>query len=232
MQGVLQQPVKGQSINLVELSVSHYLLARALEEQGLSERDVSIVNTSDADIVAAFNSDDVNNIVTWNPLLSEAASKPGAEVVFDSSQIPGHIKDLTLVNTQTLKENPKLGKALVGAWYEVMGVLESDTNKGAEARAFLGQASGTDQKGYEDQLAGMKMFWKPRDSLGFLYSDEAIEAMDSVRQFSFEHGLLGEGADSADFIGITFPESTLGDQSNIKLRFDPTYMKMAADGKL
>ena len=78
----------------------------------------------------------------------------------------------------------------------------------------------------------MKMVWKPRDSLGFLYSDEAIEAMDSVRQFSFEHGLLGEGADSADFIGITFPESTLGDQSNIKLRFDPTYMKMAADGKL
>ncbi|HCJ63415.1 MAG TPA: lipid kinase, partial [Alcanivorax sp.] len=64
--------LKGETINLVELSVSHYLLARALEEQGLSERDVNIVNTSDADIVAAFSSDDVRNIVTWNPLLTEA----------------------------------------------------------------------------------------------------------------------------------------------------------------
>ena len=85
--------LKGETINLVELSVSHYLLARALEEQGLSERDVNIVNTSDADIVAAFSSDDVRNIVTWNPLLTEAAATPGAEIVFDSSQIPGHIKD-------------------------------------------------------------------------------------------------------------------------------------------
>jgi len=48
--------IKGQSVNLVELSVSHYLLARALESAGLSERDVKVVNTSDADIVAAFSS--------------------------------------------------------------------------------------------------------------------------------------------------------------------------------
>ena len=45
--------IKGQKVNLVELSVSHYFLARALESVGLSERDVKVVNTSDADIVAA-----------------------------------------------------------------------------------------------------------------------------------------------------------------------------------
>jgi len=225
--------LEGETINLVELSVSHYLLARALEEEGLSERDVNIVNTSDADIVAAFSSDDVRNIVTWNPLLSEAAATPGAEIVFDSSQIPGHIKDLTLVNTETLKNNPKLGKALTGAWYEVMAILESDTQKGEDARAFLGEASGTDQKGYEDQLAGMKMFWEPEAAVAFANSDEATQAMDDVRRFSFKHGLLGEGAADADFIGIAFPEGkVLGDKGNIKLRFDTTYMQMAADDKL
>src|SRR5690606_31860996 len=45
--------IKGQQVNLVELSVSHYLLARALGTIGLAERDVKVVNTSDADIVAA-----------------------------------------------------------------------------------------------------------------------------------------------------------------------------------
>ena len=45
--------IKGQKINLVELSVSHYLLARGLSTVKLSEKDIKTVNTSDADIVAA-----------------------------------------------------------------------------------------------------------------------------------------------------------------------------------
>jgi NitT/TauT family transport system substrate-binding protein len=158
---------------------------------------------------------------------------PDAHRVFDSSRIPGHIKDLTIVNSQTLADNPALGKALVGAWYEVMAILESDSEEGAKARAALGRASGTDQAGYEAQLEGMKMFWKPADSLAFITSDEARQAMDSVRRFSFDHGLLGEGADSVDFVGIAMPgDQVLGDAGNIKLRFDTRYMQMAADGSL
>ncbi len=225
--------IKGQKVNLVELSVSHYLLVHALESVGLSERDVQVVNTSDADIVGAFASKDVRNVVTWNPLLDEVENTPGAKLVFDSSKIPGHIKDLTLVNSKTLADNPAFGKAVVGAWYEVMGIIASDTKEGADARAFLGKASGTDQAGYESQLKGMKMFWKPTDSLSFIESEEAYEAMDSVRHFSFDHGLLGEGASSVDFIGISMPNGKLlGDAGNTKLRFDTTYMQMAADGKL
>ena len=45
--------IKGQKVNLVELSVSHYLLARALDGIKLKEKDITVVNTSDADMVAA-----------------------------------------------------------------------------------------------------------------------------------------------------------------------------------
>jgi NitT/TauT family transport system substrate-binding protein len=225
--------LKGSRINLVELSVSHYLLARALESVGLRERDVTLVNTSDADIVAAFQTRSVNTVVTWNPLLDEVAALPGSTRLYDSSQIPGHIKDLTVVNTQTLKANPKLGKALVGAWFEMMAIMESDTDEGKKMRAFLGEAAGTDQAGYESQLAGMKMFWIPADAVTFTKSAQAFEAMDAVRQFSFRHGLLGEGAQSADFVGIEFPDGKLlGSKDNIKFRFDTSYMEMAAAGKL
>ena len=60
--------IKGQNVNLVELSVSHYLLARALDSVNLSERDLTVVNTSDADMIAAFATQDVTAVVTWNPL--------------------------------------------------------------------------------------------------------------------------------------------------------------------
>jgi NitT/TauT family transport system substrate-binding protein len=57
--------------------------------------------------------------------------------------------------------------------------------------------------------------------------------MSKVAAFSFDHGLLGEGAQSADAIGMSFAGGvTTGDQGNLKLRFDPTYMQMAADGQL
>ena len=53
--------------------MSHYLLARGLASVEMSERDIKIVNTSDADIVSASTSPDVNAVVTWNPQLSEVA---------------------------------------------------------------------------------------------------------------------------------------------------------------
>ena len=40
-------------------------------------------------------------------------------------------------------------------------------------------------------------------------------------------------ARSADAVGMEFPGGkTLGDKAAITLRFDPTYMQLAADGKL
>jgi len=227
------EELEGETVHLVELSVSHYLLARALESVGLSEQDLNVMNISDADLIAAFQTEGVRHVATWNPLLAEVQTFPGATKLFDSSQIPGHIKDLTLVNTETLADNPELGKALVGAWYETMSILASDSEKGQEARAFLGKISGTDQAGYEAQLAGMKMFWEPQMSVEFINSEQAFEAMDSVRQFSFDKGLLGQGAMSPDFVGIEFPDGTImGDSGNVKLRFNDDYMQMAADEEI
>ncbi|MEP7247913.1 MAG: putative urea ABC transporter substrate-binding protein, partial [Gammaproteobacteria bacterium] len=89
--------IKGQSINLVELSVSHYLLARGLTTVGLAERDIKVVNTSDADIVAAFASPTSTAVVTWKPQLSEVQKMANISPVFDSSKIPGEIIDLMVV---------------------------------------------------------------------------------------------------------------------------------------
>ncbi|AWI76743.1 lipid kinase [Parazoarcus communis] len=224
--------LKGKPVNLVELSVSHYLLARALETAGMSERDTKVVNTSDADLVAAFATSGVDAVVTWNPLLAEVAATPNVTKVFDSSKIPGEIIDLMVVNSKTLAENPALGKALTGAWYEVMSVMSADTPAGKAARQKMAAASGTDLAGYEAQLAATKMFYTAPEAVAFATSKSLPTTMTKVAQFSFQHGLLGEGARSADAIGMSFATGTTGDAKNVKLRFDPSFMKMAADGKL
>jgi NitT/TauT family transport system substrate-binding protein len=225
--------IKGQNVNLVELSVSHYLLARALDTVGMSERDVRVVNTADADIVSAFVSPDVTATVTWNPQLSEVRKAEGAALVFDSSKVPGEIIDLMVVNTETLKQSPALGKALVGAWYETLALMKDGGPKGTEALTAMATASGTDLAGYKSQLATTKMFYTPAEAVAFATNPDLIKSMDLVRTFSFDHGLLGEGARTVDAVGIAFPGGkVLGDAKNVKLRFDADTMKMAAEGKL
>ncbi|PZQ51262.1 MAG: lipid kinase [Rhodovulum sulfidophilum] len=225
--------IEGRPVNLVEFSVSHYLLARALETIGKTERDVSVVNTADPDMVGAFQTADVTAMVTWNPMVSEIAALPGASIVFDSSDIPGEIIDLMVANTETVADNPDFAKALAGIWYETVGIMTSDTPEGAAARAAMGAASGTDQAGYEAQLAATKLFDKPADAVTFVDSPELATTMNSVRAFLFDKGLLGPGAPSADVVGIELPSGeVLGDAGNVKLRFTDAWMKAAADGAL
>lgn len=220
--------IKGQKVNLVELSVSHYLLARALESVKLSEKDVKVVNTSDADMVATYSTKDVTAVTTWNPLVGEILAIPGAKKVFDSSQIPGEIIDLMVVNTKTLQENPNFGKALVGAWYEILDKLATDK----AAKEAMAKASATNVAGFDAQLATTKLFYKPAEAVAFTQSADLKKTMETVAKFSFDHGILGQGAKSPTAIGIQTPAGVYGDEKNIKLRFDSTFMQMAQDGKL
>ena len=222
--------LKGMKIYLPELSVSHYLLVRGLEKAGLQERDVTVVNTSDADIVSAFATDDVQAAVAWNPQLSTIKATPKTTEVFSSTAVPGELIDMMVVNTETLKDNPALGKALTGAWYEMMGLMRGQDAKALNAMAA---ASGTDLAGYQAQLKTTHLFYTPADNLAFTTSGDLAKTMQRVAQFSFDKGLLGDGAQSADFIGMAFPGNvTQGDAGNVKLRFDDSFVKLAADGKL
>jgi NitT/TauT family transport system substrate-binding protein len=224
--------IKGQKINLVELSVSHYLLVRGLSTVKLSEKDIKTVNTSDADIVGAAKSPDTTAIVTWNPQLLEVKANPGATLVYDSSKIPGEIEDLLVINTETLKDNPNLAKALVGIWYETIALMKDQSDKGKAAREAMAKLSGTDLAGFESQLKTTAMYYTPKEALAFMTGAELPKIMDQVRGFCFEHNLLGEKVKSKDAIGIMTPTKTLGSGKNIKLRFDASYMTMAAEGKL
>lgn len=224
--------IKGRQTYLVELSVSHYLLARGLESVGLKSTDVPTVNTSDADIVAAFGAADVNAAVAWNPQLSVMKGGAGVTQVFSSADIPGEILDLMVVDTATLKANPNLGKALAGIWYETVALMQQQDAIGAQARAAMAKLSGATPEMFEGQLKTTFLYTDPKAAVAATTAPDLITKMTMVRDFSFSKGLF-KGATSADAVGIAFPGGkTLGDPQRVTLRFDDSFMKLAADGKL
>jgi NitT/TauT family transport system substrate-binding protein len=231
--GATLADIKGRSVNIVENSCSQYLLARGLESVGLRTADVKLVNTSDADMVAAFSAPATNALVTWNPQLSEVKKTPGAAEVFDSSKIPTEIEDTLIVSTEALKANPNLGKALAGIWYETMAIMQKNDAQGVAARTAMAKLSGTDLAGFDSQLKTTFLYGDPKAAMAFMTSPQIVDANQRVRNFSFGAGLFGKGAKSVDDIGIQFPGGkVLGSPQNVKLRFDATYVTAAANGQL
>jgi len=172
-------------------------------------------------------------VVTWNPLVSTILDGGNATKVYDSADIPGEIIDLMVVNTEVLEANPEFGKALVGAWYETMALMSSDTPEGAAARTAMAEAAGTDLAGYESQLATTEMFYDPAEAVAFTEDAELAQTMQYVAEFLFEKGILGTGAPSPDFVGVAYPDgSVTGDPENVRFRYTTEYMQMAADGAL
>jgi NitT/TauT family transport system substrate-binding protein len=60
--------LKGKRIALEEFSISHFLLTMALNKNGMSLKDVKVINLSAGDAAAAFLAGRVDAAVVWNPV--------------------------------------------------------------------------------------------------------------------------------------------------------------------
>jgi NitT/TauT family transport system substrate-binding protein len=221
--------LKGRNINLVEFSVSHYLLLRGLEKHKMSARDVKIVNTSDADIVGVLKKPSITAATLWNPQLSFVVGQQlNVRKLFSSKQIPGEIIDMMVVNTDVLKTNPDLGKALVGAWFETLQLMAQNTAEGKAARTYMATNAGTTLADYDTQLRDTEMFYTPAKSYKFSTDIQLAKTMELVRGFSKNIDVK-----NTDDIGVLLPDGTTqGNSKNIKLRFDTHFVKLAMDNSL
>jgi len=219
--------IKGQRVHLIMYSVNHYILSRALDSIGLSENDVTLVNLSDADQVAAFNSPDVTAMAAFHPTVYELSRRSDTTNVFNSSMIPGEILDMLIASTESVKNNPDFGKALACIWFEALNVALEDSERGSKARLDMGIASGTDLVGFEAQMKTTH-FMLPDEHKSFVEGDQIVKNTDRLREFLFKQKLLGNAATSADAIGVQFPSGKVsGSQNNIKLRFTNEFVEFA-----
>ncbi len=238
--GVQLKDLAGKKMLLVQKTVSEYLFDRAMTISGVRDqiKKVRLVNTSDSDIATAFIGDaGANAVVTWKPMVSQLAKQKGVTSLFNSSQIPGEILDLTVVRTDVLNKpdgsGQKFAKALTGAWYEMLAQMSAKGPAGDKVLAAIAEGSQDTLESYKEQLSTTKMFYTPQSAADFGASPELKQKMALVRQFCFDHGLLGAGTKSVDDVAIRYPDSSVqGKADRVRLVFDLSYMQTAAQGKL
>jgi NitT/TauT family transport system substrate-binding protein len=230
--------LSGKKVLLVEKTVSEYLLERAFVQNKLEDerRKVKLVNTSDGSIVAAFMNDTSQSaVVTWKPLVSQIQKMNGVTTLFDSSKIPGEILDLLVVRSEILNRpdgsGRKFAKAIAGAWYELMAQMSTTGND--KVLSAIAAVSEDTLASYKEQLSTTHMMYTAAEAAAMAASAGLKEKMNLVRQFCFTHGLLGSGTTSPDDVAMKYPDGSVqGKGDRVRLRFDDTYMKLAAGGKL
>jgi len=222
LKGVTLDQINDRTVNLVEYSVSHYLLARCAQIKGFDLDRLELENTTDADIPALMETANTAVAVSWNPMLMTIRGINGVEVVCTSKDIPGEIIDMVVVGDEVTNDEKM---ALVGAWYEMMALIEA---RDSDTLAALAEQAGSSVADFEAQLETTHMFYTPAAAAAFV-NDSALEAtMNSVVRFSFNAGVY-DGVDSPDELGVSFPGgNVMGDSGNIMLKFDVSVTEILA----
>jgi NitT/TauT family transport system substrate-binding protein len=149
--------LRGHTIALEQYSVSHFVLYTALARNGLTPKDVKVVNLAAGDAAAAFMSGRVDAAVVWNPWISQIEKSGRGHALFTSAQMPGLIPDLLVAQVPAI-QNPAKRKdlvAMIRAWFDTEAFIRANPDR---AVAIMAKVVGMDREQYKVFLPGTKFF--------------------------------------------------------------------------
>lgn len=92
--------LKGKTVGVAVNQTTHYLLQKALDKVGLSDKDLNLVNMSSSDAGASFITGNLDAAVTWEPYLSNAVTSGTGKILFSSADAPGVIVDVIVMRAE------------------------------------------------------------------------------------------------------------------------------------
>ena len=181
--------LKGKKIGIEIGLVEHLLLLDGLKKQGMTQADVTLVNSKTNETPQVLASGQVDAIGAWQPNSGLAMKAlPGAHPVYTSAQSPGLIYDVLIVNPASIAVHRADYIKLIKVWDHVVSYI-SDPKTQDDAVQIMSARVGLTAAKYQPLLAGThlisvaeanKIFVKA-DGLGSLYGSTQIADGFNVR---------------------------------------------------
>jgi len=148
--------LKGRRIAVEQGTVNHYLLLLALDQVGLSQRDVVLEPQSTEEGAAAvFAAGRVDAVSASAPFTTRALQRAGSHAIATSAEFPGAIPNHLVVRPALIREHPEAVQALVNTWFDTLKWIKN--NKDA-ATAIMARAGGVSIDDYKTYDAGTTIF--------------------------------------------------------------------------
>ena len=147
--------LKGKKVAVEQGTVDHYLLLLALEQAGLTEKDIKLTPLTTDAAAAAFVAGKVDAVGVFAPFTSKALERSGSRAIATSAEFPGAIPDHLVVNAALIKDRPKDVQGLVKAWFDTLSWIRDHEDAAVEIMAKRGGVSAAEYKTYD---AGTTIF--------------------------------------------------------------------------
>lgn len=180
----------GKTIGIEVGVVDHFLLALGLEDAGLSLDDVNVTALETGAAAAAFSAGQLDAVGAFAPFTTQALTREGSHVLFDSSDFPGAIPDHLVVSGALVDERPDVVQGLIDAWYLTMAFLETNPD---EALAIMAERAGVTVNEYREYDAGTTLFSIDDNVEAFAAGDSITHlnyAADEIAAFLIEVGFV------------------------------------------
>jgi NitT/TauT family transport system substrate-binding protein len=116
--------LKGQKVAIELGLVEHFLLLEALKRNGLSQSDVTLVNTPTNNMPQTLGSGQVAAVGAWYPISGQAlTSVPGSKKLFTSADARGLIYDVLAVNPSSLAAHHDDWAKIAAIYYKCVAYL-------------------------------------------------------------------------------------------------------------
>jgi NitT/TauT family transport system substrate-binding protein len=147
--------LRGKKIAIELGTVDHYLLLLALQQYGLTERDVHIEAMPTDAGAAAFASGQVDAVGAFAPYTSKALQRPGSRAIVTSAEFPGAIPDHLVVKSSLVADHPDEVQALVNTWFDTLRWIKGHRDAAVEIMAKQGAVTIGEYESYD---AGTTIF--------------------------------------------------------------------------
>jgi NitT/TauT family transport system substrate-binding protein len=146
--------LKGKKVGIEIGLVEHLLLLNGLKANGMSQNDVTLVNTPTNNTPQVLASGQVDAIGAWQPNSGMAMkSAPGARPIYTSAKAPGLIYDVLYVSPTSLAAHKDDYIKLAKVWDRVVHYID-DPKTQDDAVAIMAKRVGLTPAEYKPLLRG------------------------------------------------------------------------------
>ena len=143
----------------------YFTLAWMLKKNGLSVKDVSVVNLEPQAAASAFVSgQDISAAMTYEPYLSTVRANPAAGTIIATTLDYPMIMDTFGCTPKFLADHPKAAQALANGYFEAVDMIQRDSKKSFEIMGADVKQSGEQFEAsqkylrWQNRLANQKFF--------------------------------------------------------------------------
>lgn len=161
--------LRGKTIGVDQGSYLEYILGIALGRKGISLSEVKLVNMDGEATIGPLEKAEVDAIITWEPMVSQAVNGGYGRKLFDTSQVDGISPSGPVFSRNFIEERENDVQAFVNVWHKSTQYLMENPK---EAFAIVGSTYGV----------------TPAEAQAFVQVDKILNLSANLEVFTFGSG--------------------------------------------